>query len=94
MKIEDKNIFYTGDIGSKNDLYIFQGFPIDIMISEITHISPDELLESFKTLNPGKLLITHISDEDENKLKDFHYQLTESDRKKIIQAFDGLEIKI
>jgi ribonuclease BN (tRNA processing enzyme) len=94
MKIEDKNIFYTGDIGSKNDLYIFQGYPIDIMISEITHISPDELLESFKKLNPKKLLITHISEEDENKLKDFHYQLTETDRKKIIQAFDGLEIKI
>ena len=94
IKIEDKNIFYTGDIGSKNDLYIFQGFPADIMISEITHISPDELLESFKKLNPKKLLITHISDEDENKLREFHFQLTETDRKKIIQAFDGLEIKI
>ena len=93
IKIGDKNIFYTGDIGSKNDLYIFQGLSVDIMISEITHISPDELLESFKKINPKKLLITHISDEDENRLRDFHFQLTETDRKKIIQAFDGLEIK-
>jgi ribonuclease Z len=94
IKTGNKNIFYTGDIGDKNDLYIFQGLPVDIMISEITHISPEELLESFKKLDPKKLLITHISDEDENRLKDFHFQLSDSDRKKIIQAFDGLEIKV
>jgi len=94
IKTGDKNIFYTGDVGNKKDLYIFQSFPLDVMISEITHISPDELLEAFKKLNPQKLLITHIGEEDENRLKNFNYQLTDTDRKKIVQAFDGLEIKI
>ena len=94
IKIDNKNIFYTGDIGNKNDLYLFPGIKVDVMISEITHIIPDELLEAFKKINPEKLLITHISDEDENKLRDFHYHLTGNERKKTIQAFDGLEIKV
>ncbi len=66
--INKKNIFYTSDIGKKEDLYLFKNYKSDIIISEITHVSIEDLIELSNYLKPEKLYITHISDEIEHYL--------------------------
>ncbi|HED36695.1 MAG TPA: ribonuclease Z [Ignavibacteria bacterium] len=89
---DGKKIFYTGDIGSKNDLYLFKGNDLELIISEISHISFHELLIAIGELSPKKCLITHI--EDDNEI----LQLSKSDsinnnlKHKIIIAHDGLSL--
>lgn len=94
IKVKEKNIFFTGDIGARKDLYLFQDIKTDWMISEITHISTDELIDAFRTINPQKLFITHLSEEDEVKVSKLSYQLPANERRKVIAAFDGLRVKI
>jgi ribonuclease BN (tRNA processing enzyme) len=94
IHIKNKKIIYTGDIGSYNDLYLFRDKKIDVMISEITHISGEDLADALKKLKPQKLYITHISDEDEEKVSKLNFLLPDKERKKVIQAFDGLEVKL
>ncbi|OGU75801.1 MAG: hypothetical protein A2V93_06175 [Ignavibacteria bacterium RBG_16_34_14] len=91
---KEKNIFFTGDIAEQNDLYIFKDMKIDLMISEITHITVEELIEAFQKLKPQKLYITHLGEEDENKVSKLSYQLPASERRKVVAAFDGLSVKI
>ena len=87
IRINDKKVFYSGDIGGKEDLYLFRDQTLDIMISEITHIDFDDLLEAYKILNPHKLYLTHISDEDEKLL----FDITKMNEN-IIPATDGCKI--
>jgi ribonuclease BN (tRNA processing enzyme) len=94
IRVKGKNIFYTGDIGTKDDIYLFRDKKIDLMISEITHISEEELLEALRNLDPPKFYITHLSDEDEKKVANLKYLLPLKERKRVIQAFDGLEVKL
>jgi len=93
ISIHGKNIFYTGDIGSQKDLFLFQEKP-DLMISEITHLSVDELVDAFRKIDPKKLFITHLSDEDEIKVTKLVYQLPAKERRIIVATFDGLNVKI
>ena len=94
IRTKGRNIFFTGDIGDSSDLFLFEENKIDIIISEITHLSIEELLNSFRRLKPEKLFITHLSEEDEVHISKLSYQLPAAERKKIITAFDGLNIKI
>jgi ribonuclease BN (tRNA processing enzyme) len=94
IRVKEKNIFFTGDIGDFSDLFLFEDQKIAIMISEITHISIEELFESFRRLRPEKLFITHLGEEDEEKVSRLSYQLPSAERRKVIAAFDGLNVKI
>ena len=94
ISVEGKNIFFTGDIGNFSDLFIYEGKKIAVMISEITHIKVEELFESFSRLRPEKLFITHLGEEDEEKVSRLGYQFPSAERRKVIAAFDGLNIKI
>lgn len=91
FEINKKNIFYTGDIGKKEDLYIFKYYKFDIIISEITHVSIEELLEASNYLMPQKLYITHISDEIDHSL---NLKKSFLKRNNIIPVVDGFTIKI
>ncbi len=90
LNLQGINVFYTGDIGEKKDLYLFKEHKIDIMISEISHIDFKDLIQAYKTQSVEKLYLTHISDEDETKLEKFYLSINDEDREKIISAFDGL----
>ena len=57
------NIFYTADIGSKNDLFIFNDFSIDYIITEATHITFSQIVETVKIINPKQCYLVHINDE-------------------------------
>lgn len=90
FKINRRKIFYTGDIGSKEDLYLFKDHKMDLMISEITHVSFEDLLEAYKYLKPEKLYLTHYSDENERNLIKLKSKFSSEEKDKIIIAYDGL----
>jgi ribonuclease Z len=94
LKSKDSTVFYTGDIGAKSDLYLFKENKIDIMISEISHINFEDLLQAFKVQNIETLYLTHISDEDEPKLEKFYPSINDTEKHKIISAYDGLALDL
>jgi ribonuclease Z len=94
ISVKEKNIFFTGDIADQKDLYIFRDMKIDLMISEITHITVEELIEAFRNLKPQRLYITHLSEEDEKKVSKISYQLPMAECRKVVASFDGLNVKI
>ena len=94
FKVEEKWIHYTGDVGSIDDLYIFEDMKTNIFITETTHILLEEILIAAEKINPSKIILTHITEEDESKLNFDLKQLPEDVRKKTIIATDGLKIKL
>lgn len=90
--IEKKIIFYSSDIGSKDDLYLFEGNKINYMIIESTHITPLEIYNAFNKINPNKLFLTHIDDEQEKIISNWYKRLKEKDKRKIFVCYDGMEI--
>jgi len=89
---DDENLVnYSGDVGSQNDLYLFNQ-KVDWFITETTHIKPEEILDLIDKLDPAKLILTHIGDDFEKLLNDFHQSLPEHLKSRIIIAFDGLEL--
>jgi ribonuclease Z len=94
IKAKGKNIFFTGDIGEYKDLLLFQEQKTDIMISEITHVAVEELLEAFGRIKPGKLFLTHLGEEEDEKVTKLSYNLPVKERNNVVAAFDGLSVEI
>jgi len=94
FKVGENKIHYTGDVGGRDDLYLFKDMKTDIFITETTHISLDDILNAAEKINPSKIILTHITEKDESKLNFDLNQLPEKVRKKIIIASDGLKIKL
>jgi ribonuclease BN (tRNA processing enzyme) len=95
LNVDDKNIHYTSDVGEKNDLQLFRGKTIDCLISEVTHIKPEDIINAFdKSELPRKIILTHINDDDLSSLKSYIFDLPQDLKDKIIIASDGLKIKL
>jgi ribonuclease Z len=95
LSVDDKNIHYTSDVGEKNDLLLFRDNKIDFLISEITHINPEDIITAFdKSDLPAQIILTHINDDDLISLQKFILELPESLKDKIKIASDGLKIKL
>ena len=95
LSVDDKNIHYTSDVGEKNDLQLFRDETIDCLISEVTHIKPEDIITSFdKSDLPGRIILTHINDDDLISLQKFILELPEHLKERIIIASDGLKIKL
>jgi ribonuclease BN (tRNA processing enzyme) len=95
LGVNDKNIHYTSDIGDKTDLQLFRDKTIDYLISEVTHIKPENIFTAFDENDlPGQIILTHINDDDITSLQNFILELPASLKKKIIIASDGLKIKL
>ncbi len=73
----NKNLMYTADIGNKNDLELFRDFKIDILISEITHITISDLIEKLVLIDPPISYLTHITENDEVMLNNFLHNIPE-----------------
>ncbi len=93
FNLKDKNLFYTGDIAAKNDLLLFPEEKFDYMITEITHISTEDILEAVKLIQPSVLYLTHISDDDGQKIEKI-INKTLTLNVPTIEAVDGLKIII
>jgi ribonuclease BN (tRNA processing enzyme) len=74
-------------------MYLFKDHVINLMISEITHASIEDLLEAYKNLKPERLYITHYSDEDEENFIKLRSKFSSEEKDKIIIAHDGLTIE-
>ena len=95
LKIKNKNIHYTGDIGNKNDLQLFKEFNPDILISEITHIELIDILDAFgENKLPENIIFTHISDGDEERIDKFLSDKVVVQGVKFITAHDSLKFTI
>lgn len=59
-----KNLMYSGDIGSEDDLLLFREFELNILITEVTHLKITGLFEILEVLNPATVYLTHITEDD------------------------------
>jgi ribonuclease BN (tRNA processing enzyme) len=89
----NNKIIYSGDIGSVNDLFLFNQ-KIDFLITEISHISSDEILEVYNKIQPNKMILTHIDDEVEELLKTFINSLESDQKSNFLIAEDGLSLNL
>ena len=92
--LKNKNVFYTGDIGSVNDLYLFEGEKIHKMICEITHLKLPELLNCFNKLRPGEIFLTHFDDDYEPKIEEWKNSILEQIRNKFKIVYDELSVSL
>lgn len=90
----ERKIFYTGDIGSKEDMLLFEDHKTDVIISELTHISLEDLLSSLTGYEADKIIVTHLSEETEKKFLQLSKNFTEEHRSSIIMAYDGLTVQL
>ena len=84
------NIFYTADIASRNDLFLFNEFSVDYMITEATHIDLSEIVEAVKFINPKECYLVHINDEE--LLKNKIVKLSADNKYTLKLTYDGMRV--
>ncbi len=80
----NSNVVYTSDVGSPEDLTLFDDMKYDVFISECEHIKPEDVLVFALNKNSVSFFVTHYTNEEET-LKAF-------DESKIKVANDKLRI--
>jgi len=94
FETKDEKIIYTSDIGTADDLLLFKEYLPDIFISEATHISPSAIIEKVIKINPGKVYLTHYSDDEYPNISEILANLPKHLKEKIELAKDGLSFDI
>jgi ribonuclease Z len=89
-----EKIIYTSDIGSGEDLLLFKEFVPDTVICEVTHISPSAIIEKVIQINPGKVYLTHYSDDVIPVISEILATLPKNLTLKVELAVDGLSFEI
>jgi ribonuclease BN (tRNA processing enzyme) len=87
----DKRVFYSGDLGSEDDLYLFKDYSTDLYITEAAHVSIENILEMMKKLNPGKVMLTHIEEKD---VPEIRKKLNASGESRISIAEEGINLSV
>jgi len=90
----DKKVIYTSDIGSEEDVLLFGNYVTDILICEATHISPLAIIEKIIKINPGKVYLTHYSDDDIPATSEILANLPSDLKEKVKLAIDHLSFEI
>jgi phosphoribosyl 1,2-cyclic phosphodiesterase len=94
LVLNERRIYYSGDVGSVEDLYLFQDQKPEIIITEATHIKWESLLNFIKENDPEKVYLTHFSDELEKELELKIGSLPKNLSEKIELTFDSLCLKL
>ena len=94
FEAEQRKIIYTSDIGSIEDLLLFNGVAPDILITETTHLNNSELIEAITKIKARKVYLTHHSDDDLNILSEILATMPPQIQKLIVFANDGLSLEI
>ncbi|MBK7230127.1 MAG: MBL fold metallo-hydrolase [Ignavibacteriales bacterium] len=91
FKDDENSVIYSGDVGSENDLYLFDQ-KVDWFITETTHIKKENVLELLEKSDPKEIILTHIGDDFAKPLNEFRQSLPNHIKSRIILAFDGFEL--
>lgn len=91
FSLSEKNIFYTSDIGSAEDLFLFDE-KVDYIISETTHIPPEKLLQALVKYEPETIFLTHI--DDNTKIECWYNSIDKKIKKYFVISADGMELSI
>ncbi len=94
LALRNTNVFYSGDIGSANDLYLFEGHDIKKMIFETSHLELPDLLKAIERLNVKEVYLTHLDDDSEPQFKKWKNSISVQIRYKFILAYDELSVPI
>ncbi len=89
FKFMDKIVYYSGDLGTPDDLYLFKDQKADVFITEAVHVSYDSILELASKQKPGKVILTHL---DEGYIEGINPEGIKNDS--IIMAEDGLIVSV
>ena len=92
LLLNDSKIFYSSDIGAEDDLFNFDDYSPELMISEATHIPLSFFSELANKISPSKIYLTHI--DDEQTLEDWYSYLPKRLKDKIIISYDGMTLDI
>jgi ribonuclease Z len=84
----ESSFFYSADIGSEKDLYLFNE-KVDWFIVESSHINSEDLKELITNNAADKIIITHLDEESEEALQKFRESLEITAKSNILIAFDG-----
>jgi len=87
---EGANIFFTGDVGSEKDLLLFNDYSIDILISEVTHLNFQSLIEFKFNHKSTKIFLVHLDEINRESLNLLIKNHTEELIKEFTIADDGL----
>ncbi|MFH0735002.1 MAG: MBL fold metallo-hydrolase [bacterium] len=90
----DKKVVYTSDIGSINDLYLFNDNMVNCFITEISHISVEEFIKACEFIKTEEIVITHYQTKALEEIFDNEYISKRIEEKRIITAYDGLNLSI
>lgn len=66
---EGVNIFFTGDVGSEMDLHLLNDHIVDILISEVTHLNFQSLIEYKFNHRSTKIILVHLDETNREKLR-------------------------
>jgi ribonuclease BN (tRNA processing enzyme) len=58
-----KRLVYSGDLGSADDLNVVVGKPLDLLVCELAHFAPDDLIAVLRNARIETLCLTHVSSE-------------------------------
>lgn len=94
FECKNKNIMYTGDIGRKEDINLFEGKEISYLISEVSHLEISDIVLMLRNLKTDRICLTHICDADEGKLRKFYRKLSKREREKVMFAYDGMTVNL
>ena len=92
FKYKKIKIVYTSDIGSYEDLFLFQDYETDIFITEATHVPFEKIDDAITILNPDKFYLTHI--DHENETKNWFSKLSAKKKQRYTIAEDGTVINL
>lgn len=56
-----KRLVYSGDLGKASDLSSVLTSPIDVLICELAHLTPEDVIETLKVAKIDMLCLTHLS---------------------------------
>jgi ribonuclease Z len=94
LKLGSKKIFYTSDIGSVDDLFLFENEKPDWLISETTHVNLDTIFSAHQKLGTGRLYLTHYDDNFAHEFDHWQNNLSQDERNSINICYDGMKIYI
>lgn len=93
MELGNKKVIYSGDVARKEDIENLIR-EVDLLMCEAAHVNSEELLELVTRKKVKSTILTHITEELNEKKEYLEKKATENGYKDLKFAYDGLVIDI